>query len=491
MTTKPKSQAGVIAGNMLINDLVHQSTGGSGNRLYPEKELAEAVNAVETDKDYIDYDNRLQVRNFLLDMISRGRLALVEIRRNSHILSELCIRLQASIKLDLVGEQEYYTQKDYQKATKTKLESYYKGDDGELRTTTLLPFALDYLTHHPEQYIKGKGKALDNNEIAYFRDIVGLEITDKGIVSATKDDDLRRFQHSLHHNISDDKEKLRKICAYWQDPNIISTGEKYTYTKDELLIHLEPYIEYLRNKGDTNAIKSTLHEFWNDIQDSVAHIQEKPLQTEIKRLSALELATKEYHAQELAEYYGADFTAQAWGDKHIIITPDGNIENTSNEILKTILELERTQKINFATALETMEAHLEFCRGYNLMIELLREYTGAEQMARLIIDTDELEAGIKACYTLIEILAEQCLSTERSDIKAKTSKESQIKVEIIRNAIIKTNQLKTQSKSTFDERKQELRKMLALDNKKAKPVLFNQIQNEFFAVAMGVYYKWN
>lgn len=485
MTTKPKSQAGVIAGNMYINELVCQATTSNKKRPYTEKQLAEAVDAVQTDQEYADYYNRLQVRNFLLDMVSRGRLALVEIKRTCYALSELCIRLQANIKLDTLPAIEYYTPSEYLKATKAKLESYYKGDDGELRKTTLLPFALDYLTHHPEQYIKGKGKALDNNEIAYFRDIVGLEITDKGVVTQPK---LEAFIDTIEYNTKDDKEKIHKITAYWENPKATLAGIKpksHTYTKDELLLHLEPYIEYLRNKGDTNAIKSTLDEFWNDIQDSVAHIQEKSLQTEIKRLSALELATKEYHAQELAEYYGADFSGQAWGNKHIVITPDGNKRNTRETILNETLYIDRPQKINFAMALGSMEAHLEFCRSYNLMITLLQEYTGAD-MKELLIDIDELEAGIKASYTLLALLAQNCLIAGTNNL----SDESKIKVETIKNALLKTKQETTQNKTTFDERAKQLREILALDNKKAEPADFTQIQNQFFAVAMGVYYKW-
>lgn len=497
MTTKPKSQAGVIAGNMLITDLISQAVKGEEKRPYSDKEMAAAMEAVQTDQEYADYNNRLQVRNFLLDMISRGRLALVEIKRNCYALTELCIRLQTYLKLDTQPVTEYYTPGDYLKATNEKLELYYKGADGQEKATTLLPFALAYMQTHPGEYAKQYGQPLDAQEIAYFREIVGLDITDKGVVKPTEaqrnEKALNDFIYRLEHSTPNDKEKIQKIVAYWENPKTIQTGtgkESYTYTKDELLPHLERYIEYLRNKGDTNAIKSTLEHFSKAIQDSIAHIQNKALQTEIKRLSAMDLATKEYHLRELADYYGVDFRTQAWGYKNITITADGTRENTREATLNDTLYIERPQKINFAMALEAMEAHLEFCKGYNLMMTLLQEYTGAD-MKSLFVDIDELEAGIKSTYTLVALLAKNCLITGEKEIWQNLSTESQVKVETIKHALLKTKKQTTESKTTLDERTKQLREMLALDNKKAKPTPFEYVQNQFFAVAMGVYYKWN
>lgn len=496
MTTKPKSQAGVIAGNMIIDDFACIVAKGAAHRPYTEKQISDALDAVQTDQENADYYNRVYIRNFLQDIVSRGKIALVEIQRTSYVLGELCIRLQAKMNLDLKPKQVYCPADEYLKTTKEKLELYYKGADGQEKATTLLPFALEYLNQHISKYAMGYGQPLNAQEIAYFREVEGLDMSDNGVMKPTEAqrnwNDYVAFAREISTEIPDDldkiKERIDRICAYWKDPKTIQTSagkQSYTYTKDELLPHLERYIEYLRNKGDTNAIKSTLEHFSKAIQDSIAHIQNKALQIEIKRLSALDLATKEYHLSELAEYYGVDFTAQAWGDVEILISTQDKYALTADKILKEFLYTERPQKLEFIAALESMEAHLEFLRGYNLMITLLQEFTGAQEMKELLVNIDEMEAKLKACYKMIATLAQQCIITGLKEVPD----DSKIQVEIIKHALLETKK-QTESKNSLEERKKQLKELLALVKKHTQEAVFTQIQEKFFAVAMGVYYQW-
>lgn len=491
-----KRLTGKELGNLVIKDVVLQITNPQDQSAFKRAELEGAINALSTDKDIRDYNNRIQIKNFLIEMVGRRDYAELLASKNSAMLSMMALIEKKYLQeLDKPAPLRL-TYAEYSNATKEKLEQYYTDENGKPRRIGILE-----LLHKQMNFTKlapDYKQALEPLEISYYREWQELDISDDGTAKIKNHRDVDKLMNLCkrigNQTFETDKDDLQIIIDYIKQPDLFETEKPaYTtvkYTADELLCDLPDYINYLVATNHKDAIEPTMKKFSKAIDETIAHLENKKLALEMKRLSLYDLAVNTYEIREIAEKCDVDFSKEAWGNDddnqtQILITPHGNFDDVRGDVENYTQLGSGLEQLDLNDTIRKVEESVAFCRGYNLMIDVLAEHLGTPELRNLKTDEQDLEMNKKMIYSTIVDLAKYCalINEYGHYLNKQTSDEIKKIVNTINQSVAQIKYIREQTPEAESERKEKMAEMLS------KCATFGQrfvdIQNQFMFLAMN------
>lgn len=490
-----KKMTGKQLGNLVIKDVVLQMIDPQDQSAFRKDELDGAISALQSDIDIRDYNNRIQIKNFLIEIVGRRDYAQLLAGKNSGLISITALLEKQYLQEAGKPEPLRFTYSEYLKATEKKLDEYYRDDKGNLRKTTMLEILHDKM--NIDEWQPEYDQPISALELQYYRDGDRGDIADDGTHQTADSKEQNKIQNLLKRTTADEiksnKDMLQVIIDYIKQPDLFETEPKkttYKYTAWDTLCELPYYIEYLSYTGNTKEIEPVMKRYEKTINETIAHLENKKLAEEMKRLSLYDLATKEYAIAEIAHKYDVDFSKQAWGNDddnqtHILITPNGKLDDVRGDLRFFPKTGSAIEQMNIYEAIEKLEESVEFCKGYDLMIDTLAEHLGIPELCKVKSDMKDLEYQKSMIYGSVLDLARYCaiIGEYGQYLNKQTSDEIKDVINKINQAVCKIKYIADKNRESEPERKQKMQDMLA------KCELYGQrfidIQNKFFTTAMG------
>ena len=491
-----KKLTGKELGNLIIKDIVLQMTDPQNQSEFRKDELDGAVDALTGEKDIRDYNNRIQIKNFLLEIVGRRDYAQLLAGKNCALITMTALLEKQYLQELGKPEPLRFTYAEYQKATEQKLDEYYRDENGKPRTITMLELLYREINLDDVDE-KDYMQPLSATEIQYYRDGAVPEMADDGTVESVNDKKIDRIQN-LAQRINDDKlesekDMLQVVIDYIKQPDLFENEPKKQIRKFnayDTLYELPHYVAYLRWKGLDNEIEPVMKRYEPVIKEAIDKMENKPLAQNMKRLSLYELATKDYPRKQIEHDYKVDFTKEAWGNDddhhtHILITPYGKLDDVRGDMKNFPKTGNAIEQMNLYDTIKKLEESIEFCRGYDLMIDVMMEYLGISEMAKLKSEMKDLELQKFLTYNTVLDLAKYCavIGEYGEYLNKQTTDEIKQIINNINKSVCEIKYIVDKNKETEADRRQKMCDMLgkcAIYGQK-----FTDIQNKFFRTAMG------
>lgn len=491
-----KKLTGKELGNLIIKDIVLQMTDPQNQTEFGKDELDGAVDALTGDRNIRDYNNRIQIKNFLIELVGRRDYAQLLASKNCALITMTALLEKQYLQELGKPEPLRFTYAEYQKATEQKLDEYYRDENGKPRTITMLELLYREINLDDVDE-KDYMQPLSATEIQYYRDGAVPEMADDGTTKTVNDKQIDRIQNLAKRTNDDkleaDKDVLQIVIDYIKQPDLFE-NEPTTHTRKfnayDTLYELPHYVAYLRWKGLDDEIEPVMKRYEPIIKEAIDKMENKPLAQNMKRLSLYELATKDYPRKQIEHDYRVDFTSEAWGNDddhhtHILITPYGKLDDVRGDMRFFPKTGNAIEQIDLNKTITALEESIGFCKGYDLMIDILAEHLGIPELLKVKSDMNDLELQKSLTYRSVLDLAKYCavIGEYGEYLNKQTTDEIKQIINNINKSVCDIKYIVDKNKESEAERRQKMKDML--DKSAIYGERFTDIQNKFLKVAMG------
>lgn len=394
---------GAELGNLAILNTVYQIKNYTTETPVNKIELQNAVNGLTDNADIEAYNQRIQIRDFIHEVM--GRKSLIEEIQKKHCLILINGLEFFSRKMKGLGLKKplQMTYKEYEAFKEEKLHKWLFNDDGTDSEITYIFLVLPAIQRLSDTNDKMgdiinsyKGGKLTEEEEAFLKQhIRRYDYKNSPAVELIKKRKLKEYL------ITEIKTLLREEQTI-ETSEGTATLEEYKPVKADIALNLSDYIRYLiynKNKSEDDIVK-VVKEYKDIVEYAKEYADNTLFKGDIKDFSIDDLLYKNIKRKELLNKYNFDVLKGVLGTEEILITNGYNKANFFETLCRFNDIRDNASHPDLGESLQSIQYSDDLLYNIEAMLTLVADFTGLKEIKELIgDDREKYTAGFYLFFT--------------------------------------------------------------------------------------------
>ena len=398
---------GAEVGNLVILNTVYQIKNNSTETPINKAELQTAINSVTGNPEIRAYNQKIQLRDFIYEVMSK-KLLIDEMRKKQYLILKECIASFLNKVKELgFNKVKKMTFTEFEAYRKERLHDYLYDADGKEKEVTYIFIILEAIVKlydtEPEMFtiVSKYGDKLTKEEEAFLRKYITQKEYKNSPIS------------NLLANNKPVEAFLTHIKELIKEEDVIHTSEgdsiltDYEPQQKDVAVYLDSYIDYLMNdkeKGKADIVK-VIKRYEEVVEYAKDYLDRTLFNGDIKDFTIDDLLDTNITYKELLEKYNYNAFKRILGTDEIILT-----DNKEELLIDSFRHFNYLDKkgtgLELGESLQLLEADVDLLYNLKMMLYIVADYTGLKEIKELIPEDKEQSFFDMMCIFLSTALSE-------------------------------------------------------------------------------------